>query len=108
MEELMIQVLAVTLRLADPEQDPGYEEYVSLTDLRQTLVDEVQRRGSLTENEKLLLKELAKYDKAVYSRMSALKQEAEDGMQRMNATKRQQNAYGQNGLGESIMFDKGV
>ncbi|MFC5528957.1 hypothetical protein [Cohnella yongneupensis] len=108
MEELIIEVLAESLRLADPEQDPGYEAYVALTDLRQTLVDEVKCRGALTDNEKLLLKELAKYDNAVFSRMLALKEEAEIGMQRMNVTKKQINAYGHMNLGESIMFDKGV
>lgn len=108
MEDLIIEVLAETLRLADPEQDHGYEDYVALTDLRQTLVDEVQRRNVLTDNEQLLLKELAKYDDAVFRRMVTLKQEAEIGMQRMNASKKQINAYGNMGIGDSIMFDKGV
>ena len=107
-EKLIRDVLMETVRLAESELDTGYEEFVALTDLRQSLVDEVQRRGSLSDGEKMLLSELAKYDDTILSRMMALKQEAEIGMQRTNATKKQQNAYGLMGIGESIMFDKGV
>lgn len=108
MDNLIREVLAETIRLAESELDTGYEEFVALTDLRQKLVDEVQSRSSLSDGDKLLLRELAQYDEAIMSRMMALKQEAEHGIQRMNATKKQQNAYGLMGLGESIMFDKGV
>ncbi|WP_027087245.1 hypothetical protein [Cohnella panacarvi] len=108
MDKLIREVLAETIRLAKSEPDTDYEAFVELTDLRQTLVDEVQSRGLLKDDEKALLSELAKYEKVILSRMLALKQEAELGIQRMNATKRQQDAYGQVGPGESIMFDKGV
>ena len=108
MDKLIREVLAETIRLVESEPDTGYEEFVALTDLRQALVDEVQNRDSLTDGENLLLSELAKYDETIMYRMMALKQEAELGIQRMNATKKQQNAYGLMGLGESIMFDKGV
>ncbi len=108
MEKLIKDVLAETIRLAESEPDIGYEAFVALTDIRQTLVDEVLSKRSLSDGEKLLLRELAQYDEAIMSRMMALKQEAEIGMQRTNATKKQQNAYGVMGHGESIMFDKGV
>jgi hypothetical protein len=108
MDKLIKEVLAETVRLAESGPDTGYEEFVALTDLRQTLVDEVQGRSSLTESERMLLRELGQYEETILSRMMALKQEAELGMQRMNASKKQQNAYGLMDLGESIMFDKGV
>lgn len=107
-DKLIREVLTETARLAESELDTGYEAFVALTDLRQTLVDEVQSRGALSESETKLLRELAQYDEMILSRMLALKQEAELGMNRMNASKKQMNAYGHMGLGESIMFDKGV
>jgi len=108
MDKLIREVLAETVRLTESEPDTGYEAFVALTDLRQTLVDEVQSRSSLSESERMLLRELAKYDEAITSRMLALKKEAELGMQRLNISRKQQGAYGHTGFSESIMFDKGV
>ncbi len=108
MEQLIHEVLAESARLTELEQPAEYEAYVELTELRQTLAEEVQKRTAISEAEKAMLNSISQYDETIMGHMEILMQEAAVNIQKINGSRKQKESYGNAGAYESIMFDKGV
>ncbi len=106
MDKLLQRVLEDTVRLCESSQQWEYEEFVNLTDLRQTLVEEVEKKGPLTLEQKKLMQEILKCETEIVRRMQKLKDEAEEGLRRLDASKKQKTAYGNASVHNSFMFDK--
>jgi len=108
MEQLIRDVLTESARLAQSTDPEDYEVYVELTELRQVLAEEVQKRSVISEDERQLLKSITQYDDIILGHMQSLKDEAASGIQRINGSRKLKEGYGYTASHESIMFDKGV
>jgi len=95
-------------RLAQSAEPEDYEAYVELTELRQALAEEVQKRSVITEDEKAMLQSITKYDDIILGHMQLLKDEAASGIQRISGSRKLKEGYAYTASHESIMFDKGV
>ncbi len=108
MKQLIKEILVESARLAELTQPVDYEVYVELTERRQSLAEEVQRRSEISEAEKALLRSISQYDEVILGQMEVLMKEAASGIQKINGSKKQKESYGNVSAHESIMFDRGV
>ncbi|WP_166243641.1 hypothetical protein [Paenibacillus turpanensis] len=105
MEEILQSILSMTITLANSSEH-GFEDYLLLIDLRQEVVNNLEAGYVLSASEKNILSKIKPYEDLVFQRMKLLKDEAEQGLVRIQNSKRQRKGYNQPGLSESIMFDK--
>lgn len=107
MDELIRKVLVEIVRLCEPTIRHDYEEYVALTELREELLIKVNKNKPLNDSQIQLLNEINKYDSMIIQQMLNLKIEAEEGLRRLNASKKQKIAYVNDETAlDSFMYDK--
>lgn len=105
-DELLDRVLQETQRLCDEGPEAGYEAFVELTDLREQLMENVtERQAKLTSEQQASLRRLLELDSIILQHMHALKNEAEQGLGRIQQSNRQRDAYQPQYDVGSIMFD---
>ncbi|WP_373230792.1 hypothetical protein [Cohnella sp.] len=106
MDELLRLVLDESRQVSQLDQPPDYERVERLVETRQALTEAVERKGKLTQQEKLLIREILQYDPVIMRHMQRLKDEAMQGLNRLNTSKKQKAAYNPPGFQDSIMFNK--
>ncbi|MFD0714968.1 hypothetical protein [Paenibacillus sp. GCM10027626] len=108
MHELLQAVLHETELLSRLEQteDNDYERFERLVDLRQALVDQIAEYGKLLPSQKQAVKAIMEYDSIIVRHMERMKEEAQEGLLRINNVKRQKAAYDNSSAYDAIMFDK--
>ncbi|TFE29035.1 hypothetical protein [Cohnella luojiensis] len=106
MDELLRLVLDESKQLSQLIQPEDYERFERFVETRQLLTVAVEQKGDLTQQEKRLIREILQYDPIIMRHMQSLKDEAMQGLNRLNASKKQKAAYNTSGFHESIMFNK--
>ncbi|AZN38519.1 hypothetical protein [Paenibacillus albus] len=107
MIKLLQQILDETQLLSKPIHSSDHERYLQLVELRESLTSKLVSDIVLSQEEKLLVREILKYDSVIMHRMQRLKDEAEEGINRIHSFKRQKSGYEANyGGAEGIMFDR--
>lgn len=107
MDNLLKQVLDEVVRLSKADSKFDYEEYMRLTDLRQQLVDQVERKERpLTEHQKKQIEIILSYDSLILQQMQRLKDEAEQGLRSIQTFRKQKAAYEYRAQSEGFMFDR--
>lgn len=107
MDELLRQVLEETKLLSQSEQTFEYERFEQLVELRQSLTDLVDKHGGLSQDQKLVVREILSYDPIIMSYMQKHKDEATEGLNRIQSYKKQKAAYHQyQDSYDAMMFDQ--
>lgn len=107
MDKLIRQVLDEVIRLGEPQPERRYEEYEKLVELRQQLVDQVEKGNHpLSEEQRGYIQKILSYDNMIMERMAAYKLEAEEGLQAIKAAKRQRKSYEVPSFDEGFLFDE--
>jgi len=109
MNELLERVILEAKRLSEFGDQCAYHEFVQLVELRQLLVEAFElekEKGDLSTKQKEEMLKLKRYDPIILKHMSRLKDEAQEGLVKLNQSKKQSAAYYQQPTYESILFDK--
>lgn len=107
LNSLLEQVLSEARRLSEDGPQAGYEAFVELTGLRDRLLEAVeQNKAAITQEQKLRIRELLELDPIIMQHMLELKVEAEAGIQRIQHSHRQRDAYQPSYAADSVMFDR--
>lgn len=107
MDKLIRQVLDEVIRLGEPQSERRYEEYEELVELRQRLVDLVEKSiHPLSEEQRGYILQILSYDNVILERMAAYKLEAKEALQAIEAAKRQRKSYEVPSFDEGFLFDE--
>ncbi|QHT63443.1 hypothetical protein GXP70_28145 [Paenibacillus lycopersici] len=106
MDNLLQQVLSETEFLSNNGQTEHYERFEALVELRQSLVDRIAAEGPLSAGQKMLVQAIMGHDHAIMAHMDRLKNEAAEGLIRLQGYQRQRNGYSQPAYYDGFMFDK--
>jgi hypothetical protein len=107
MDKLIRQVMDEVIRLGEPHPERRYEEYEELVELRQQLVDQVEKNvHPLSAEQRDFIHQILSYDNVILERMAAYKLEAEEGLQAIKAAKRQRKSYEVPSFDEGFLFDE--
>lgn len=103
----MQQVLDEIIRLSEPRPDCRFEEYVELVELRQGLVNQVEKSvHPLSEEQREYIRQILSYDAIILEQMAKYKLEAEEGLQAIETAKRQRKTYEMQSFDGGFLFDE--
>lgn len=106
MNNLLQQILEETQLLCQPNPNTDYERYVQLVELRESLTSALVSEPSLTPLNKQMIREIISCDPVILQHMQRLKDEANEGLNRIRSYKKQKSAYDQQYGSEGFMFDQ--
>ncbi|WP_219834393.1 flagellar protein FliT [Paenibacillus sp. R14(2021)] len=106
MDNLLQQVLVETKYLSETGQSEDYERFEQLVELRQLLTDRIAGEVELSVEHKKLVQAILQYDASIMGHMDRLKNEAASALVRLQAFKKQKNAYKHNDHMDAFMMDK--
>lgn len=103
MDNVIEQLFLESQRLSDVNQEWEYEEFERLVEIRQSIADQID---SLSDQQRARLRQLQQFDDKIVTNMQRLMQEAQDGISRLNSSRKQKNAYSHADNLGSFMFDE--
>ncbi|UVI29888.1 hypothetical protein [Paenibacillus spongiae] len=107
MVELITHLLNVTKRTSDQIDEINEEELNVLLELRDEVIGQLNGSGSsLSKTEKELLQKIGEYDYVIVQRMEYLKEEASQGLAKLQASQMQKSRYEQASASESYFIDR--
>lgn len=107
LSELIDRLVRETNRLSEMGAQCTYQEFEQLVELRQTLINAIELNGhNLTDEHRKKIQSLSPLDEIILGHMHRLREEAREGIVKMNQSKRQAAVYQQQPAYESILFDK--
>jgi len=104
--DLLERLRNETVRLASGSSDPTGEELECLLELRDVVLRELSAVASISDNDKRLLREIGSCDPAILKRLETLKNEAAEGIRKVNQIKAQKSVYDQTYEIGSYFIDK--
>ncbi|MCF2944120.1 hypothetical protein [Paenibacillus tarimensis] len=83
-----------------------YEEFTELVVLRDNVLQELQQKPDMSEDEKHMLRQIGEFDSVILNRMLELKEEAAQAIQKLSKTRVQKKAYQDSYTPGSFFFDR--
>ncbi|WP_139996967.1 hypothetical protein [Paenibacillus paridis] len=96
----------LTLKIAQRIDNTNIEELLSLVQLRDDAIESLNAKSIISEVEQSLLQQIRKEDDLILSRMTALKDEAAEGLNKIAKIRIQKKTYEKMYAGDSYFFDK--
>ncbi|MBP2109953.1 flagellar protein FliT [Paenibacillus silagei] len=109
MDELIRNLDRLTGEMMDRLQDATYEELEDFVEERQNLVDSITQEVEFcpaTQAQKQGINLILSHDNELLDRMNALRQEAQDFLQKRGQAKIQRNAYETAYTPDSFLMDR--
>ncbi|WP_342547749.1 flagellar protein FliT [Paenibacillus sp. FSL P2-0089] len=109
MDELIRNLDRLTGEMMDRLQDATYEELEDFVEERQKLVDSITQEVGVcpaTPAQKQEINRILSHDNELLDRMNALRQEAQDFLQKRGQAKIQRNAYETAYTPDSFLMDR--
>lgn len=109
MDELIRSLDLLTREMMSRLQEATYEELVVFVEERQKLVDSIAEKAAIYPSSAAQKQEIHRilgYDNELLDRMNALRQEAQNFLQKRGQAKIQRSAYEQNYTPDSILMDR--
>lgn len=86
--------------------DEPYERFVSLVELRERALIELQEYSVVDEHDRILIREFMVHDGRIMKRMQELKEEAGERIGKIQSSKMQKRVYDNDALEGGFFFDK--
>ncbi|MBM7566470.1 hypothetical protein [Paenibacillus sacheonensis] len=86
--------------------DVPYERLVQLVELRESTLMNLQETPVLDENDRMLIRQLMKFDGCMLKRMQELKEEASERISKIQSSKMQKQVYENDAFEGGFFFDK--
>lgn len=109
MDELIRSLDLLTREMMSRLQEATYEELVVFVEERQKLVDSIAEKVAIYPSSAAQKQEIHRilgYDNELLDRMNALRQEAQNFLQKRGQAKMQRNAYEAGYTPDSILMDR--
>ncbi|RJE85641.1 hypothetical protein D3P07_20830 [Paenibacillus sp. 1011MAR3C5] len=94
-----------TLCLVNQIQLATIEQLTELLELRDEVIAVLSQSANVTQEDKHYIKQIASYDEVIINRMNQLKDEAAQGMKRMDDNRKQRSSYDAQYGGSSYFID---
>ena len=109
MDELLQRLKQLSVDMMRKLDRATMEDFVEFTQKREQIIGELKRRQAefqKTAATARLVDEISQYDAPLISRMNELKQEASDGLAKLERSRMQKKAYDAGYAFESAFIDK--
>lgn len=96
----------LTMRLTECISEATVDELLDLVELRDDVIESMKLKGDLADAEKSLLAQISANDAIIVSRMTALKEEAVQQLDKIAKIRIQKQTYEKVYAGDSYFFDQ--
>jgi hypothetical protein len=106
MSEKLIELYEVTMNLVMRIDEADSTELTSLVELRSEVLDVFMDKKKLSETEKQMLLKVNEFDSIIVTRMNQIKDDATEGINKINRMRLHKKKYDQTEEPTSFFFDK--
>lgn len=99
------ELYELTLDIVSDLQSISYEKLEQLVELREKVLSTLNQSITVTEEDRVYIQAIGKYDTQIVGRMAALRDEASEGLTRLENKRKQRSSYDAHYEGGSYFID---
>ncbi|SFF38549.1 hypothetical protein SAMN04487969_14328 [Paenibacillus algorifonticola] len=106
MENVIFELYVKTKQLVEHLDHSESDELLALIELREDVINQLESGILVSEEQKQLLREIGEFDEVLLTKMHFFKDEASQGLNKINNNRLQKQVYEQAYASESYFIDR--
>ncbi|ANY66969.1 hypothetical protein BBD42_11180 [Paenibacillus sp. BIHB 4019] len=106
MEDIIFELYVKTKQVVEQLDHAESDDLLALIELRENVINQLETGLIVSEEQKQLLRDIGGFDEVLLAKMQLLKDEASQGLNKLNNNRLQKQVYEQAYASESYFIDR--